>query len=167
MDFMIWVVTIALLGYVVFAMVTAPPSSGCLSADLARARDEARRRALLIGGEAPAGEGLGQQESDARSPRTANRSNPGQATDPHPPTGAPPLSASAAPVATDSLRNPATGERSAVPTNYRFAKRWIKEAMVAEGLLEKVYANSELDADRSEQVRLALTAFKSLEKYRA
>jgi hypothetical protein len=167
MDFMIWVVTIALLGYVVFAMVTAPPSSGCLSADLARARDEARRRALLSGGEAPSGEGQGPQESDARSTRTTSRSNPAHATDPHPPTRVPPVSASADSVVADSLRNPATGERSAVPTNYRFAKRWIKEAMVAEGLLEKVYANSELDADRSEQVRLALNTFKSLEKYRA
>ncbi|MFN3919893.1 MAG: hypothetical protein ACK4JF_06340, partial [Methylohalobius sp.] len=28
------------------------------------------------------------------------------------------------------LRDPVTGESAAMPTNYRFAKRWIKEAMV-------------------------------------
>ncbi|MGZ8250231.1 hypothetical protein, partial [Methylomagnum sp.] len=34
-----------------------------------------------------------------------------------------------------NLRNPATGEIAVIPTNYRFAKKWIKEALVAEGLL--------------------------------
>lgn len=63
------------------------------------------------------------------------------------------------------LRNPATGETSAVPTNYRFAKKWIKEAMVAEGLLDRVYKNSELSDEVAHKVKEALDRFKELPKY--
>jgi hypothetical protein len=65
------------------------------------------------------------------------------------------------------LRNPATGETAPVPNNYRFAKRWIKEAMVAEGLLDRVYRNSELEGVVSRKVKDALEQFKSIEKYYA
>ncbi|HWP00591.1 MAG TPA: hypothetical protein VNL74_08210 [Methylococcus sp.] len=65
------------------------------------------------------------------------------------------------------LRNPATGETSAVPTNYRFAKKWIKEAMVAEGLLDRVYRNSELSDEIAHKVKEALERFKELPKYQA
>ncbi|MEE2766935.1 MAG: hypothetical protein VX679_05255 [Pseudomonadota bacterium] len=63
------------------------------------------------------------------------------------------------------LRNPETGDVSAVPTNYRFAKRWIKTALVEEGLLDKVYRNNELDEEASAAVKAALGSFKELEKY--
>ena len=64
------------------------------------------------------------------------------------------------------LRNPETGETAAVPTHYRFAKRWIKEAMVKEGLLDRVYKNTELQDEAIDQkVREALEKFKTLEKY--
>lgn len=64
------------------------------------------------------------------------------------------------------LRDPATGESAAVPTNYRFAKRWIKEAMVREGLLDRVYRNTELQEEAIDQkVREALEQFKTLKKY--
>jgi hypothetical protein len=77
-----------------------------------------------------------------------------------------------APAATDphkivNLRNPATGEVSPVPGNYRFAKKWIKEAMVTEGLLNKVYKNSELTEAVNPKLKAALEDFKKLEKYQA
>jgi len=65
------------------------------------------------------------------------------------------------------LRNPETGETSPVPTNYRFAKKWIKEALVAEGLLKKVYKNSELTEAVSPKVKEALDRFKLIDKYHA
>ncbi|QJD30009.1 hypothetical protein [Methylococcus geothermalis] len=64
-----------------------------------------------------------------------------------------------------SLRNPATGEIAPVPTNYRFAKKWIKEALVAEGLLDRVYKNAELKGDTVQKVKDALERFKGLAKY--
>ncbi len=64
------------------------------------------------------------------------------------------------------LRDPETGEMAAVPTHYRFAKRWIKEAMVKEGLLDRIYKNTELqDEAVDRKVREALEKFKALEKY--
>ncbi len=63
--------------------------------------------------------------------------------------------------------NPETGETAAVPTNYRFAKRWIKEALVAEGLLDKVYKTSELNGQAIEKVKAALDKFKAIKKYHA
>jgi hypothetical protein len=65
------------------------------------------------------------------------------------------------------LRNPATGEISPVPTNYRFAKKWIKEALVAENLLDRVYKPNELDEAHSQKVKEALDQFRTLAKYRA
>lgn len=64
------------------------------------------------------------------------------------------------------VRNPATGEVSPVPNNYRFAKKWIKEALVAEGLLDRVYKPGELDGVASDRVKEALEALKAMDKYR-
>lgn len=65
------------------------------------------------------------------------------------------------------LKDPATGESGPAPTNYRFAKKWIKEALVAEGLLDKVYKNADLDEAAGRKVRDALDTFKAIAKYHA
>ncbi len=65
------------------------------------------------------------------------------------------------------LRNPETGEVSTIAANYRFMKRWIKDAMVAEGLLEKVYKNNELDDAATTKINEAIAKLKTLEKYKA
>jgi hypothetical protein len=65
------------------------------------------------------------------------------------------------------LRDPKTGETSTAYTNYRFTKRWIKEALVAEGLLPKIYKNNELDADTEANIKAALAKLEAMDKYRA
>ena len=79
--------------------------------------------------------------------------------------------ASAAPVTEAApktgLRNPETGEVTAAFTNYRFAKRWIKEALVAEGLLDKIYKNNELDADAEAKIKDAVAKLEAMPKYKA
>lgn len=65
------------------------------------------------------------------------------------------------------LRNPATGETSAVPANYRFAKKWIKDALVAEGLLDRVYKPNELDDATSRKIKEAIEQLRLLDKYQA
>ncbi|MBS4052168.1 MAG: hypothetical protein KGZ69_13305, partial [Methylomonas sp.] len=67
--------------------------------------------------------------------------------------------------ATDSLKNPKTGEVAKLPGNYAFAKRWIKEALVEEGLLDKIYKNNELDDDTTAKIQAALQELKGLKKY--
>ncbi|PPD44522.1 MAG: hypothetical protein CTY16_11675 [Methylobacter sp.] len=65
-----------------------------------------------------------------------------------------------------SVRDPITGEVATVTANYRFTKRWIKEALVTEGLLDKVYKNNELDAAAETAIKTALVAFMEMGKYR-
>ncbi len=91
-----------------------------------------------------------------------------QEAEPAPKPVAAAASAPAAEAAPKSgLRHPETGEVTAVFTNYRFAKRWIKEALVSEGLLDKIYKNNELDADAEAKIKEALAKLEAMPKYRA
>lgn len=65
------------------------------------------------------------------------------------------------------LKNPKTGEVVIAYSNYRFAKRWIKEALVSEGLLKKIYKNNEISADTEAKIKVAIAALETMEKYRA
>ncbi len=64
-----------------------------------------------------------------------------------------------------TLKNPETGEVSKIASNYRFMKRWIKEALVNEGLLEKIYKNTELDKETIAKINEALEKLKAMAKY--
>lgn len=66
-----------------------------------------------------------------------------------------------------SVRNPLTGEVSKISSNYPFTKRWIKEALVSEGLLEKIYSTNELNEEVNEKIKQALTTLKTLPQYQA
>jgi hypothetical protein len=72
-----------------------------------------------------------------------------------------------APVSSSTLKDPDTGEIAKVTNNYRSLKRWLKEALVAEGLLEKVYSNSELNDETNAKIKVALEAIKFMSKYHA
>ncbi|NOT13019.1 MAG: hypothetical protein HOP23_14485 [Methylococcaceae bacterium] len=65
------------------------------------------------------------------------------------------------------LKDPKTGEVATTYGNYRFTKRWIKEALVAEGLLEKIYKNDELNADTEARIKGAILKLEENAKYRA
>ncbi len=67
----------------------------------------------------------------------------------------------------DELRNPTTGEVSPVPANYRFAKKWIKDALVSEKLLDRVYKPNELDDANSRKVKEAIDKLRAIKKYQA
>jgi hypothetical protein len=146
MEIMIAVVTIALIGLIGYSIYTDPPSSGCLSVDAARARDEKLKR-----------------QASRKSTVAADPAIPRE------PEVTPDVIAATVkpdrPAQSPLLRNPSTGETAPVPNNYRFAKRWIKQAMVDEGLLDKVYSNSELDEANAARVKEALRQFRDLPKY--
>jgi hypothetical protein len=65
------------------------------------------------------------------------------------------------------LRDPKTGEVSSTYSNYRFTKRWIKEALVTEGLLDKVYKNNELDAAIEATIKDAIVKLEAMDKYKS
>lgn len=65
------------------------------------------------------------------------------------------------------LKDPKTGDIATTYNNYRFTKRWIKEALVAEGLVEKVYKNNELNADIESSIKAAIAKLETMEQYKA
>ncbi len=66
-----------------------------------------------------------------------------------------------------SVRNPATGEVARMANSYRMCKRWIKEALVAEGFLEKVYKTNELDDATKVKINNALQKLMAMDSYHA
>jgi outer membrane biosynthesis protein TonB len=85
-------------------------------------------------------------------------------------TTAKPAATKQAPAATApsaGLKNPNTGEVAAAYHNYRFAKRWIKEALVSEGLLDKVYPANELNAEIDGKIKEAIAKLEAMDKYKA
>lgn len=98
----------------------------------------------------------------SRSKASAAKTVAAKVTPPAAPAPAP----APAPAATvDSLKNPKTGEVAKVPNSYAFAKRWIKDALVEEGLLDKVYKNNELDDATGAKIQAALQQLKAMAKY--
>jgi len=67
---------------------------------------------------------------------------------------------------TVEMKNPKTGEQAKVANNYRMVKRWIKEALVEEGLLEKIYKTNEMDDTIKTEVAKALSIIKAMDKYK-
>lgn len=65
------------------------------------------------------------------------------------------------------LKDPKTGEVATAYSNYRFTKRWIKDALVAEGLLEKVYPNNELNSETETKIKEAIGKLEAMDKYKA
>jgi hypothetical protein len=64
------------------------------------------------------------------------------------------------------LKNPNTDEVATTYSNYRFTKRWIKEVLVAEGLVDKVYKNDELNAELETKIKSAVLKLEANDKYR-
>lgn len=72
-----------------------------------------------------------------------------------------------APIANSSklIKNPATGETTSY-TNYRFTKRWLKDALVSEGLLDKVYKSTELNSEIEASIKAAVGKLADMTAYR-
>lgn len=66
---------------------------------------------------------------------------------------------------TGSLRDPETGEEVKIASSYRMLRRWIKDALVDEGLVEKVYKTNELDAGTINKINKAVDKLKKMDKY--
>ncbi len=78
-------------------------------------------------------------------------------------------SVSKAPVKTvikKGLKNPLTGEVATTYSNYRFTKRWIKDALVSEGFLEQVYKNAELTEAVEANIKVAISQLEALDNYK-
>lgn len=67
---------------------------------------------------------------------------------------------------TVTMKNPKTDEQAKIANNYRMVKRWVKEALVEEGLLEKIYKTNEMDDAAKIKVAKALSIIKAMDKYK-
>ncbi len=63
------------------------------------------------------------------------------------------------------LRNPESGEKVKLPNSYRMTRKWIKQALVNEGLLDKVYTNKEINEETQRQIHQAIQALLNNKKY--
>ncbi len=70
-------------------------------------------------------------------------------------------------VKSSGLKDPISGDIATAYNNYRFTKRWIKDALVAEGLLEKVYGTNELNPEINAKIKEAITKLEGIDKYKA
>ncbi|MCK5829280.1 MAG: hypothetical protein KAH20_03165 [Methylococcales bacterium] len=66
---------------------------------------------------------------------------------------------------TGTMRNPETGEEVNIANSYRMLRRWIKEALVKEGLVDKIYKTSELDAGTVKKINKAMNKLKKMDEY--
>lgn len=76
-----------------------------------------------------------------------------------------PAPAPSQPAKASGLKDPISGEVVTSYSNYRFTKRWIKEALVAEGLVDKVYKNDELNAALEVKIKDAIAQLEGNKKY--
>ena len=110
-------------------------------------------------------------EKKAPTPKVTAAPAPAPAPTSKPATkakAAPAKPAAAEPVKlADQLKNPATGEVTPVPANYRFAKKWVKDALVSEKLLDRVYKPNELDAAADLKIKAAMDKLRAIKKYQA
>lgn len=65
-----------------------------------------------------------------------------------------------------ALRNPETGEEVKMANSYHISKRWIKDALVTEGLLDKIYKTGEVDGAKKIEINLAFAKLLQLDKYK-
>ena len=65
------------------------------------------------------------------------------------------------------VRHPETAEVVKIASSYRMTKRWIKEALVTEGLLDKVYKTNEVNTTTQKTINSALEALAKMDKYKA
>lgn len=66
---------------------------------------------------------------------------------------------------TGSLRDPKTGDEVKIASSYRMLRRWVKDALVTEGLVDKVYKTNELNATTQRKINKGLNALKKMDKY--
>lgn len=106
------------------------------------------------------------EASKPAAPKAATKPTAAKATTAKPaPAASKQAPAAAAPSA--GLKNPKTGEVATAYHNYRFTKRWIKDALVEEGLLDKVYAANELNPEVDAKIKAAITKLEAMDKYKA
>ena len=147
MDELVYLIIAIFVAYVIYGIVSEKKSTGTTSPD------SQKKPAVAAKPARPRSAPKTKKEADVKS--VAAVANPPE------PAAAP------QDVGKRGLKDPKTGEVTTTYSNYRFTKRWIKEALVAEKLLDKIYKNDELTADIEANIKSAVIKLEAIEKYRA
>jgi len=147
MDELVYLIIAIFVAYVIYGIVREKKSTGTTSPD------SQKKPAVAAKPARPRSAPKTKKEADVKS--VAAVANP-------PEPAAAPQDAGKR-----GLKDPKTGEVTTAYSNYRFTKRWIKEALVAEKLLDKIYKNDELTADIEANIKSAVIKLEAIEKYRA
>jgi hypothetical protein len=146
----LFILTTIFVAYVVYAVVNDQRATA--KSTVPQVKSEKQEVAAVQ----PQAEAAPRKEAPAARTAAARRAAPAK-----------PAPAPAPEAGKGEVRNPATGEVVSAHSNYRFTKRWVKEALVAEGLLDKIYKNNELDAAAEAKIKGAMAKLASMDKYQA
>jgi|GEM_PF-741311 len=156
------ILAVVVVGYALYAFFTGGASGtpDYMTPEASCEEESTVRTVIAAGGEQPT-------TAEEPAPATGAKEDPlATVAEEEAPAAAGEKEVSATePAKITEFRNPETRETAANPSNYRFAKKWIKQAMVDEGLLDKVYKNKELKGATEKKVKEALNRFKELKKY--
>ncbi|MEF3076575.1 hypothetical protein V2P20_16215 [Methylobacter sp. Wu1] len=151
----LFVLTTIFVAYVVYAVVNDQRATAKSTVPQVKSEKQEVVAVQPQAAAAPQKEAPAARRAAARPAATARRAAPAKPAAPAPEAGK------------GEVRNPATGEVVSAHSNYRFTKRWVKEALVAEGLLDKIYKNNELDAAAEAKIKDAMAKLASMDKYQA
>ncbi|NOT12875.1 MAG: hypothetical protein HOP23_13755 [Methylococcaceae bacterium] len=147
MDELVYLIIAIFVAYVIYGIVSEKKSTATTSPDSQKKPSVAAKPA--------------RPRSAPKTKKAADVKSVAAVANPPEPTSAPQDASKR------GLKDPTTGEVFTAYSNYRFTKRWIKEALVAEKLLDKIYKNDELTADIEANIKSAVIKLEAIEKYRA
>jgi cell pole-organizing protein PopZ len=168
----LFAITSVFVAYVVYQVINEPKPAATDADESASQSETTEPAATAVEDVAAPAEAAPAAEDAAApveaAPAAEDTATPAEAAPAAEDTAAPAEAAAAAEdtAAKPGLKNPKTGEVVLVYNNYRFAKRWVKEALVTEGLLDKIYKNNELNANVESKIKTAIAKLETIDKYR-
>ncbi|NOU20917.1 MAG: hypothetical protein HOO93_03860 [Methyloglobulus sp.] len=155
----LFVLTTLFVAYVIYVIVNEKKAGGATKS--AAATTQPKQQATVEEKPKPAVVQAKPAVAKAAAAKPATAKKPAEAA-PAPAAAAIPQS-----IKGSGLKDPKTGEVATTYSNYRFTKRWIKEALVTEKLVDKVFKNDELNADVEAKIKAAIIKLEGMKKYQA
>ena len=168
----LFILTTIFVAYVAYALVSEQKAAAKTKAPIAPpekkvvAEEQAKPKAVATKAK-PAAAKAAVTKAAAPKPAASKTAAKPAATKTAAPKVAAKKATTAATAQAAGLKDPKTGEVAKTYSNYRFTKRWIKDALVAEGLLDKVYTTNELDTATEAKIKSAIAQLESMAKYQA
>jgi hypothetical protein len=154
----LFVLTTLFVAYVIYVIVNEKKAGSAASKSAAATQPQPVQQATVVE-EKPKAAAVKAKPAAKKAPaKPAAVEKPAEAPMPAPEPAA---------IKNAGLKDPKTGEVATTYGNYRFTKRWIKEALVAENLVEKVYKNDELNADVEAKIKAGIAKLEGMKKYQA